>query len=255
MFGVLLTNIVASALLPPFSIVLILAAALYFHRRTPRLSMSLIVVSIAALYVLSTPWMGGVLQKSLEIAAPVDLSAPPAADAIIVLGGGRRINAREYGSDTLSRISFERLRYAARLHRATHLPLLVTGGMPGGGTLAEGTLMRNALSDELHTPVSWVEDSALTTRENARLSARILKQAGVKRIFLVSHAWHLRRAVREFEQQHLQVIPAGINFADTRVDSPLSLLPSASGLLDSTYALHEWLGILWYRIRNQLDNK
>ena len=99
----------------------------------------------------------------------------------------------------------------------------------------------------------WVEDAALTTWDNARFSAPILKKAGIKRIFLVSHAWHLRRAVPQFEQQGLHVIPAGIDFSDTVIDSPLILLPSAPGLRDSTYALHEWLGILWYHIRNQLD--
>ena len=249
----LLTNILASALLPPFSLVLLLLIALLLHRAKPRLAMFLILLSATALYVLSTPWMGGVLKKSLEIAAPIDLRAPPQADAIVILAGGKRTHAAEYGGDTLNSFSYERLRYAARLHSATPLPVLVTGGMPGGGVLTEGALMRLALTEEMRIPVRWVEDAALTTWDNARFSAPILKKAGIKRIFLVSHAWHLRRAVPLFEQQGLQVIPAGLDFSDTRIDSPLSLLPSAPGLRDSTYALHEWLGILWYRIRNQLD--
>jgi uncharacterized SAM-binding protein YcdF (DUF218 family) len=203
---------------------------------------------------LSTPWMGGKLKKSLEIAGPIDLHAPPQADAIVILAGGKRTYAVEYGDDTLNSFSYERVRYAARLHSTTQLPVLVTGGMPSGGVRTEGALMREALTEEMRIPVRWVEDTSLTTWDNARLSAPIPKKAGIKRIFLVSHAWHLRRAVPQFEQQGLHVIPAGIDFSDTRIDSPLSLLPSAPGLRDSTYALHEWLGILWYRIRNQLDN-
>lgn len=248
----LITNIVASILLPPFSLVLLILAGLIIHRRKPRLAMLLIFVSVAVLYVLSTPWVGGLLQKSLEISGAVDLRAPSEADAIVVLGGGRR-DAPEYCGDTLNSFSLERLRYAARIHQATRLPILVTGGMPGGGSVAEGSLMRDALKNEFHTPVQWVEDVSLTTWDNARLSAPILKQAGVKRILLVTHAWHLRRAVPLFVSQGLEVIPAGINFAGTDIDSPLSLLPSAPGLRDSYYALHEWLGILWYRLRNQLE--
>lgn len=253
MLNWLLTNILASALLPPFSLVLVLVAALIIYRKRPRLAMSLIFLVALALYALSTPWVGGLLQKSLEISTPVDLKAPLQADAIVVLGGGRRTHAPEYGGDTLNSFSWERLRYTAHLHRATQLPVLVSGGMPGGGSLAEGSLMRLALTDELHTPVRWVEYAALTTWDNARFSASILKKYGVKRIFLISHAWHLRRAVPLFEQQGLQVIPAGIHFSDTQIDSPLSVLPSAAGLRDSSYALHEWLGIVWYHLRNQLE--
>jgi uncharacterized SAM-binding protein YcdF (DUF218 family) len=84
------------------------------------------------------------------------------------------------------------------------------------------------------------------------LSVPRLRQAGVERIVLVSHAWHLRRAVPQFEGHGLDVIPAGTQFSDSRIDSYLSLLPSALGLRDSYFALHEWLGILWYKLRAQL---
>ena len=250
MLNWLLTNILASALLPPFSLVLVLVLALVLHRKRPRLAMTLIFLVTLALYALSTPWVGGVLLKSLEISRPIDLNAAPPAEAIVVLGGGRRTQAREYGGDTLNSYSLERLRYAARLHRATGLPILATGGMPGGGSVAEGALMRRVSTEELHTPIRWVEDAALTTWDNARFSGPILKKAGVKRILLVTDAAHMRRAVPLFEQQGLQVIPAGVNFSDTRIDSPLSLLPNAPGLRGSTYALHEWLGIVWYRLRH-----
>jgi uncharacterized SAM-binding protein YcdF (DUF218 family) len=247
----LATNLVAAAFLPPFFPLWLMVAALVLCRRRPSFAMSLLLVSAVALYLLATPWVGGLLLKSLEISRPIDLSAPPAADAIVVLGGGRRKDAAEYGGDTPNSLTFDRLRYAARLYRATQLPVLVTGGKPGGGTRAEGVLMRDALIQELGTPVRWVESAAITTWDNARLSAHLLQGDGVKRIYLVSHAWHLRRAVPCFEAQGFAVIPAGTQFAQTRLDTPLALLPTAMGLRDSSFALHEWLGILWYRIRTR----
>ena len=66
----LATNLVAAALLPPLLLVLLLAAGLIVQRRRPRLAKSLIVLSTAALCILSTPWVGGLLLKSLEISAP-----------------------------------------------------------------------------------------------------------------------------------------------------------------------------------------
>lgn len=246
----LATTLVAAALLPPLSLVILLAAGLIVHRRRPRLAMSLIVLSTTALYALSTPWVGGVLLKTLEISAPVSPDQLQTADAIVVLGGGRRIGEAEYGGDTLNGISLERLRYAARLHRASGLPILAAGGSPNGGTLAEGRIMQRILETEYGISPRWIEDASLTSWDNARLSAPLLKQAGVRRIVLVTHAWHLRRVAPRFEAQGLDVIPAGIQFSSTRIDSPLDLLPTPAGLRDSSFALHEWLGILWYKLRS-----
>lgn len=252
MSALLATTLISAALLPPLSLVILLAAGLILHRRRPRLAMSLILLSTTALYALSTPWVGGLLQKSLEISAPVSLDRLKSADAIVVPGGGRRVDSTEYGGDTLNGISLERLRYAVFLHRASGLPILVTGGKPGGGTLAEGRIMQHVLQSEYDISPKWVEDASLTSWDNANLSAPLLKQAGVQRIILISHAWHLRRIVPLFESQGLSVIPAGTQFSRTRLDSILDLLPTPAGLRSSTFALHEWLGILWYKLRSNV---
>lgn len=246
----LATNLIAAALLPPLSLILVLFAGLILHRRRPRLAMSLILSSAVALYALSTPWVGGLLLKSLERSAPVTPEALKSADAIVVLGGGRRVAAAEYGGDTANGITLERLRYAAHLARTSGLPVLVTGGKPGGGTLTEGEIMRRILADEYGIAPRWVENTALNTWDNARHAAHLLKPAGVTRIALVTHAWHLRRAQPLFEAQGLAVVPAGIQFSRTALDDPMGVVPSPAGLRDSTFALHEWLGILWYKLRS-----
>lgn len=246
----LATNLVAAALLPPLSLVLLMAAGLTLHRRRPRLAMSLFLLAAVALYALSTPWVSGALLKSLEVSPPLAPGDLKGVDAIVVLGGGRRLDAAEYGQDTLKGLALERLRYGAHLHRETGLPLLVTGGKPGGGTLAEGRIMQQILQEEYRLSPRWVEDRAETTWDNARLSADLLRQDGTRRIALVTHAWHLRRAVPEFEAQDLDVVPAGIGFSSTDIDDVFDVLPTPAGLRDSTFALHEWLGILWYKLRS-----
>ena len=244
------TNLVALALLPPLSLVILMAAGLIVHRRRPRLAMSLILLAAVALFALSTPWVSGVLLKSLEISEPLDPTRLQGVDAIVVLGGGRRLDAAEYGEDTLKGLALERLRYGAHLHRQSGLPLLVTGGMPGGGTRAEGRIMQQILEDEYHLSPRWIEDRAETTWDNARYSAALLHENGIRRIALVTHAWHLRRALPQFEAQGLEVVPAGIGFSSADLDDVFDVLPTPAGLRDSTFALHEWLGILWYKLRS-----
>lgn len=244
------SQFVGAILLPPASLAILLVAALVLHRRRPRLAMMLILLVALALYALSTPWVGGLLQKSLEIAPPLDPAALQDVDAIVVLAGGSRLDAAEYGGDTVNGFTLERLRYAVRLHRASGLPLLVTGGAPGAGRVPEGRLMQRVLEDEYGITPHWVEDAARTTWDNARLSAPLLRADNARRVALVSHAWHLRRAVPEFEAQGLAVVPAGTQFASISLDAVSDLTPTPSGLRDSAYALHEWLGILWYKLRS-----
>jgi len=249
MTSLLLTNLIAAALLPPLLLVILLIAGLIVQRRHPRLAKSLILFATAALYILSPPWIGGLLLKTLEISTPVESATLQTADVIVVLCGGKHLDAAEYGGDPLNGLSLERLRYAAHLHRASGLPILITGGKSGGGTLAESRIMQHVLQNEYSISARWVEDASLTTWDNARLSAPLLQTSGAQRIVLVTHAWHLRRALPLFEAQGLHVIPAGLQFSSTRIDSPFDLIPTPNGLRDSTFALHEWLGILWYKLR------
>jgi uncharacterized SAM-binding protein YcdF (DUF218 family) len=244
------SQFVGAVLLPPASLAIALAAALALHRRRPRLAMTLILLVALALYALSTPWVSGLLQKSLEAAPPLDPAALQGVDAIVVLAGGSRLDAPEYGGDTVNGFTLERLRYGVRLHRASGLPILVTGGAPGADRTPESRLMQRVLEDEYGIRPRWVEDAARTTWDNARLSAPLLEADGVRRIALVSHAWHLRRAVPLFEAQGLAVVPAGTQFASITLDALSDLAPTPSGLRDSAYAAHEWLGILWYKLRS-----
>jgi uncharacterized SAM-binding protein YcdF (DUF218 family) len=245
-----LSSILGTLLLPPGTFLLLLLAG--WFSPWPWLKRTFVGLSFLGLYLLSTAWCAGWLQKSLEIAPPLSLSALPSADAIVVLGAGRHVDMPEYGGDTVNEITLERLRYAAKLYKAKSLPILAAGGMPGGGSQPEGKLMKEVLKNDYGIPVTWTETRSLTTWDNAANSAPTLKRAGIKRIFLVTHASDLRRAVAAFERQGLEVIPAGTVFAHVNVNTPFIFLPNARSLTESTWALHEWLGIVWYKLRAHL---
>ncbi len=247
--GWLVTQLFAAFLLPPLNLILTCALGAWWlrTRRRQRLGRALIWLSVVGLWLLATPYLAEQLLDALK--PPYRPIQAEAADAIVILGGGALRGNVEYGGDTVSRLSLERLRYGAWLARATAKPVLVTGGAPEGG-VAEGALMRAVLEREFGIPVRWVEDRAVNTLENARYSAEILRAAGVRRIFLVTHAWHLRRAIPEFERSGLTVIPAGVGYTANAHRNLLDFLPSVRGLTDSYFALHEGLGLIWYRMRN-----
>jgi uncharacterized SAM-binding protein YcdF (DUF218 family) len=247
MLGFYAAKLASFLLLPP--LILLWPPLLAWLLRKPRLAARLAVASLVLLALLSVPVVGGFSLQALEIAPALDLNNPPSAEAIVVLGGGRRIGSPEYGGDSVNAFTLERLRYAAWLHRRTGRPILVTGGAPGGGCTPEGILMTQTLGQDFKTPVKWQENRALTTWDNARNSATLLKQDGIKRIYLVSHAWHLRRAVPLFEKEGLEVVPAGTGFSSSDSNDIFDWIPNTRAYTESYLALHEWLGVLWYKAR------
>lgn len=244
----LLTHFVAAFLLPPFSLLLAGAAGVLLLKRRRRLGKGLIVACLAGLWLLSTPIVAGRLLGSL-VPEHVPVSGGE-ADAIVILGGGRIKDSLEYGGDTLKHFTLERVRYGALLARRWDKPVLVTGGTPEGDGVAEGQLMRAALENEFRVPVRWVEDRSRNTRENARFSAQMLREAGIRRIYLVTHVWHLPRAIPEFEAEGFTVVPAGTGHKRPGDLEVFDFLPNAQALHASYLASHEWLGLAWYRLRN-----
>ena len=175
-----------------------------------------------------------------------------AAEAIVVLSAGRHYDAPEAGGrDIVGPLTLERLRYGAQLHRATGLPVLMTGGAPEDGERAPlAELMRRSFEQDFGLPVAWTEAESTNTAENAFLSAAILLPLGIDRVYVVTHAWHMPRARFIFEQAGFTVVPAGT--AHMRPLTVLDLyhfLPQANGLQASYYAMHELLGLAWYHLR------
>jgi len=248
----LIKNLVGNLLLPPLGLCIMGFAGFLLLKRKPRLGKSLLALSLALLFLLSMPLVAnglmGLLEKNIQTLNP---AVARSADAIVILGGGVYHDAPEYGADTVGGLTLERLQYGAYLQRQTGLPLLVAGGSPQGGT-AEAVLMKRTLEQEFKVPVRWAETRSLDTAQNARFSAAILKAAGVRKVLVVSHAWHLPRARIAFEGQGLTFIPAPTRFAyvaGSRAGPEIfNYLPQARALLKSHYALHELIGVLWYKL-------
>lgn len=259
--SVLVSALVSSLLMPPMAQVLVAGAGvILMRRRRGRTGLALVLLALGSLAVLATPAVSERMLRSLEPPA-LEPSAvadgPTAPRAIVVLGGGSHDRGPEYGGDTVSSATLERIRYAAWLHRRTGLPVLVSGGRPLGARRSEAEAMRDALA-EYGVSARWVEDRSPDTRRNAERSADLLREAGLApdgrpHVLLVSHAWHLPRATRAFERAGLTVTAAGTGYT-TLTPSPVAWMPHARALRDAQFALREWLGAAWYRLHFALTS-
>lgn len=206
-----------------------------------------IIFFLIGLYWLSTPFIADRLLAQFEHFPAINLSNLPTADAIVILGGGTYFNAPEYGGDTVNRYTLERLRYGARLYRASHLPIAVSGGRPNGGR-PEAELMQAALQQDFAVPVRWVETRSNNTNENARACRKLLPD-NIQTIYLVTQAWHLPRAMDAYRRAGFTVIPAGTGYTLTRHTKLRDFIPQPQALINSYFAIHEALGLIWYRLK------
>ncbi len=245
------TNLISAFLLPPLNLLLVALAGLLLSRSRPNLSRVLLVGSLALLWLCAIPYVAGGALRMLEGNTKAVDSITQPADAIVVLGGGTYFNAPEYsGIDTVGDSSLVRLRYAAKLQRETGKPILVTGGKPLGNNLSEAQQMKAVLEKEFNVPVQWTEDASDNTLENARYSYQLLQKAGIKRIYLVTHAWHMPRSAMTFQAAGFEVVPAPTAFTTRYQTDLLSFIPNTESLNDSRIFMHELIGLLWYRLKS-----
>jgi len=244
----LITNAFAALLIPPGSLLLLAVVGIGMARHRPRTGRALVGLSLAALYALSTAFLADSLLRSLE-PAPHDPLSDSSGQVIVVLGGGTYFAAPEYARDTVGPATLMRLRYAAHVHRASNKPILVTGGAPQGNPGSEAAQMKTVLEQEFGVPVKWAEPGSNNTLENARLSYRLLEAAGVRRVYLVTHAWHMPRARLAFEHAGFTVIPAPTAHTTRYRLTALDFLPDADALRDSSRFFHEIIGTGWYHLR------
>ncbi|MFT8390037.1 MAG: YdcF family protein [Sporolactobacillus sp.] len=196
------------------------------------------------MYVFSLPVTGILLIHPLE-----GMYTPPAhphGDVIVMLGGGATLGTPDMnGRGQLSGDAANRLLTTYRLYRATHLPILLSGGKVFPDSGVESEIGRRQLL-ALGVPRSklWIENKSITTRTNAIDSQKILRAHHVSHPILVTSAFHMPRAVRNFRQAGIHVVPYPTDYLVSRqlMLYPEQFVPS-SGAVAYT-ALKEYIGLL-----------
>lgn len=255
-FSSYIYDLISALLVPPLSFVTLYFLGLLLQRWRPEAGKKICIFSLSILLILCTNQGSLLVVSPLEnLEAPLKTAKGTDAQAIVVLTCGRTYSAPEYGGkDIPDYIAQTRIRYGAKLYRDTHLPILVTGGMGLDQGYAEplAVEMARVFENEYQIPVKWKEEASTTTAENAKFSAVILKQANIHKILLVTDAMHMHRARLAFEKAGLEVIPAPTTFYSERSAWRLGLKSFDEHFRQSTYAIHEWIGLLWYQFSNKI---
>ena len=117
-------------------------------------------------------------------------------------------------------------------------------------TVTEETLPEKTALEKVASKKIMLESNSRNTWENAHKTAQILKEKNIGNILLVTHAYHMRRAVLAFEAAGVTVVPMATGFRSTQNISWLNAwLPTASTLQQSRVALHEYIGLVVYSLK------
>jgi uncharacterized SAM-binding protein YcdF (DUF218 family) len=235
--------------MPPTGFILLVIIGLLMRGTWRRTGRRLIWASLVALLLLGMPIVSYSMMLALETGLPMTPPPDHPPQAIIVLGAEVIRAHNEKLGIRPGLLTLDRLRTAAELHRRSGLPILVTGGTTQSDTSAVGLVMAESLAEDFQAPPRWVEAKSIDTWENARLSADILRAEGITSVYVVTHSWHMRRAILAFQGTGLTVTAF-----PTSLDDPLGLdlyefLPRANGWQAGFFAVHEWIGYAWYALR------
>ena len=128
--------------------------------------------------------------------------------------------------------------------------MLVSGGLETSQDPPLAQLLAEVLSHDYGIVAKWQEARSRNTAENAIYSSNILKGAGIERVILVTHAWHMKRAYDAFMANGMTVIPAPTAFyGRPQTYRRTEFIPSGHAFRMSGYAIHETLGSEWYALR------
>jgi uncharacterized SAM-binding protein YcdF (DUF218 family) len=239
-------------LLPPGILLLLLFVGWIFARRF--FGRFLILLGTIACYALSAPALVDLLARQVETVpalTPTQLHNSRADAILVFLADSRRHNPELGGADALGPMSLERVDYALRLHRKTGLPIMLSGGRTedDGPSLAQ---MASAwLRQQAGVTTLAVEGQSRDTRENATASAKKLQRLGIDRVLLVTHAFHMPRAMLSARDARIDAVPApfGFRHVPPELQEPGEItdwLPHPGVLGRSYLMLHEIAGLVWY---------
>src|SRR5688572_12031838 len=238
--------------LQPVVPVLLLLIILGFSRsskRWRRIGMA----ACLGLFLWSWPPAAWLMSGTLEWRYPLALYPAGDAEAIVVLSSAGLPANSSQPEPGVAFDTYLRCRHAAWLYRKWRsVPVIATGGRTNAGIIS--VLMKRELESEgVPSTMISTEEESRSTYENAALTADLLRQRGISRIALVTEAYHMLRSERSFRKQGLTVIPAPCNRRTLELQRSLAgFLPSAKAIRTNDDALHEWIGLIWYKLSGKI---
>lgn len=189
---------------------------------------------------------------------PASVNTLSELDIMVILSGGIRRSNRFNKQFKVMSITFSRISEGIEAFNQSNAKKLVLSGAGSStGTKLQsqkdGEAMKN-LAIQLGVPEDniIVETNSFNTMEHAIELVKLFPPEKKLKIGLVTSALHMLRSKIAFNKkfQSKNIAPIPVDYVCSVPNFNIkSFIPSSSALSQSTYALHEFIGILWLSIR------
>ena len=247
----------AAYTLYPLSLCLItLLIGLFFiwFTRKQRIGKIIVSIGVGVLLIFSLGFVSTTLLGSLEseYAPLTDFQGLDGIKWIVVLGGGHSSDPKLPANGRLSDSSLARLVEGIRIHHnLKDSKLILSGGavfdpVPEAKTMADAALLLGINGADI-----LLEADSKDTEDQARNISRLSIVYRTQKLILVTSASHMPRSVILFRKYGLDPIPAPADFSVKQRTNlnPRSFFPSASALQNMERVFHEYLGMLWSKLK------
>jgi uncharacterized SAM-binding protein YcdF (DUF218 family) len=237
---------------------LMCAGAILIWTRFYELGKRLLSVGVILLAVLGILPTASLLLLPLTERFPAWTNQDGDPDGIIILGGGG-INPQMSVARNTVEVGNSGGRVAAVAELARRYPrarIAISGGSGGlfGSAALEAPLIARLLeSFGVARDRIVLEDGSRNTAENALFSRDLIKPKRGERWILVTAAYHMPRAVGCFRRVGFMVEAYSVEWQTPGWIALTSITDLSEGLSRTDLAVHEWLGLIVYRITGRTD--
>lgn len=236
-----------STILPLLAVI---GLVLTLRRPASRRGRGLLIAGVGGLAAVAVLPVSTWMLRPLEDRFPAPQAMPQRVDGIVVLGGAISLaRSTDRGTPELTRAAGRMTAFAALAHRYPNARLVFTGGNadPFAKKTSEADVARVFFAGLGLTGVRY-EERSRNTHENALFSLQMMHPKPDEKWLLVTSAADLPRAIGSFRGAGWSVIAYPADYHTLRHRT--AFLPGlADGLCDLDWAVHEWIGLFYYRLR------
>jgi uncharacterized SAM-binding protein YcdF (DUF218 family) len=246
----LLKKIISVFIMPINLVLILLLLSVLFFRRRPRASFKCLISAFLLLIASSMPVVSDHFMVSIEDDYEAFTLSNKPVDYIIVLGGWHGVNDALPVTSQLNSDSLQRLVEVIRIFNLHPEAKIITSGHHNKDNVSHAQKMEQALI-LLGIPEHKIitENFPMDTEEEAQLISPRVQGSNV---VLVTNADHMPRAIRYFQKQGIEPIPAPTGFWVKNINSQKHwnyYIPSSKKLQQTTIAWYESLGLFvqWFK--------
>jgi len=167
------------------------------------------------------------------------------AKTIVVMAGHAEPDSYLPISSVVSASTAFRLMEAIRLWRVIEGSKILISGAGSTPELMKKVLISLGVPDQ----VVLIENKSRNTYDSA---ANVYQMVGTNDIILVTSAGHMPRSLGVFKKNGMDPVPAPTDYLTAPSCLVAGYLPTASHLAYTDLAVHEYIGIFWYKVTGRL---